>query len=111
MSTALVQPGVCGLKSKIVVTKKPDGGDYDVDIKIESESDNIKRLAKELTEANGMEEVFTNFTKSNIYQLSAKCGLHVACPVPSAIIKAIEVECGLALPKDVEFTISKESEI
>lgn len=33
---------------------------------------------------------------------------HAACPVPSAIIKGVEVACGLALPKDVEIKIAKE---
>jgi len=109
MSTVIVKPGVCGLESKIVVTKKDNDEDsYLIDIKIESESDNIKRLAKELKEVNGFHECFTNFSTSEVYKLGAKCGLHVACPVPSAIIKAIEVECGLALPRNVEMIITKE---
>ena len=32
---------------------------------------------------------------------SAASGLHVSCPIPLGIIKAIEVEAGLALPTDV----------
>ncbi|MPW26499.1 hypothetical protein GC105_11925 [Alkalibaculum sp. M08DMB] len=108
MSTVIVKPGICGLESKIVVTKKDNDQDsYLVEIRIESESDNIKRLAKELKEVNGLEECFNNFSTSLVYKLSSKCGLHLACPVPSAIIKAIEVECNLALPRDVEMTISK----
>lgn len=107
MSTVIINPGVCGLASKIIVTRR-DEDSYLVDIDIESESDNIKRLAEELKEADAMAEIFTNFTNSTIYQLGAKCGLHVACPVPSGIIKAIEVECGLALPKDVDMTVTKE---
>ncbi len=34
---------------------------------------------------------------------------HVACPVPVAILKAVEAELGFALPKDVSFQIQKES--
>jgi hypothetical protein len=33
---------------------------------------------------------------------------HAACPVPVGIIKAIEVEAKLALPKDVLMKIAKE---
>jgi len=108
MTTAFVKPGACGLESKIMVTKKNvDSDNYCVDIHIESESDNIKRLAKELTEVNGFEEVFKSFLTSEVYRLSSKCKLHLACPVPCAIIKAVEVECGLALPRDVEIKISR----
>jgi len=32
---------------------------------------------------------------------------HAACPVPSAILKAIEVEVGAALPQDVTMTIER----
>jgi Family of unknown function (DUF6951) len=34
--------------------------------------------------------------------------VHAACPVPSGLIKAIEVQAGLALPKDVSMRIGKE---
>jgi len=33
--------------------------------------------------------------------------MHCACPVTSGIIKAIEAECQLALPRDVSFTFEK----
>jgi len=106
MTKVTVKPGICGLISRITVTKEKDS-DYKVKIKIESASDNIKRLAEQLTEADARKEVLTNFSKSGIYQLGSDIGLHVACPVPSAIIKAIEVETGFALPKDVEMKIEK----
>ena len=32
---------------------------------------------------------------------------HPACPVPVGIIKAIEVEAGLDLPRDVEIRLSR----
>ena len=109
MTKVHVQPGVCGLPSTITVTRVDDPDeDYVVDIHIETVSDNIKRLAKVLTRVNGMEQSFKNFMTSQIYQLGAQTGLHLACPVPTAIIKAIEVECGLALPRDVEITFVKE---
>lgn len=110
MTKVHVQPGVCGLNSTITVTRvEDDEQDYMIDIHIETESDNIKRLAKVLTRVNGMEESFKNFMTSKIYQLGAESHIHLACPVPTAIIKAIEVECGLALPKDVEITFLDET--
>ncbi|MHB1443957.1 MAG: DUF6951 family protein [Candidatus Humimicrobiaceae bacterium] len=40
-----------------------------------------------------------------MYETCRKYCKHAACPVPSGIIKAIEVACRLALPKDVCFEI------
>lgn len=48
------------------------------------------------------------FTLLKIYELAKKYCKHAACPVPSAIIKGVEVACGLALPKDVEIRIAKK---
>jgi hypothetical protein len=41
-------------------------------------------------------------------QMAAKYCSHAACPVASGIIKAIEVEAGLALPADVTIRISRD---
>jgi hypothetical protein len=38
---------------------------------------------------------------SEVYKCASKCHLHASCPVPMAILKAIEVEAGLALPRPV----------
>jgi hypothetical protein len=40
--------------------------------------------------------------------MAAKYCTHAACPVASGIIKAVEVEAGLALPGDVSIKISKD---
>ena len=42
-----------------------------------------------------------------LYELAPQCLAHPACPVPSGIVKAIEVEAGLALPADVSIKVSK----
>jgi hypothetical protein len=42
--------------------------------------------------------------------MAAKHCKHAACPVPSGIIKAIEVASGLALPKDASITVTQEKE-
>ncbi|TFH34446.1 MAG: hypothetical protein E4G99_09495 [Anaerolineales bacterium] len=40
-------------------------------------------------------------TESIVYQSAARHIRHTGCPIPSAILKAIEVEVGIALPHDV----------
>ena len=53
--------------------------------------------------------VFKRMTESAIYQSAARHIRHTACPIPAAILKAIEVEVGIALPKDVTITFSSPS--
>jgi nitrite reductase/ring-hydroxylating ferredoxin subunit len=64
-------------------------------------------MEEELEEINGYKECFSKFDSSQIYKAASKHCQHLACPVPSGIIKGIEVACGLALPKDVEINIEK----
>lgn len=40
-------------------------------------------------------------------EMGSKHCYHTACPVPVGIIKAIEIEAGLALPKDAAIELSK----
>jgi hypothetical protein len=99
-----VNPGICGLNTVI----KVDSEDMqNAVIEIVTECPNIKPMEQELKEADGYEECFARLGDSMVYQLANKYCKHSACPVPSAIIKGIEVACGLALPKDVDIKISK----
>jgi hypothetical protein len=76
-------------------------------ISVESPCEAIQALGEELKEADGYGAAFTNFMENPVYIAAAKHYKHAACPVPSGIVKAIEVACGLALPKDVSFKIEK----
>jgi len=99
-----VNPGVCRFNTII----KVDSEDMqNAVIEIVTECPNIKPLEQELKEVDGYEECFAKLGDSKVYELAKKYCKHPACPVPSAIIKGIEVACGLALPKDVEIKISK----
>jgi hypothetical protein len=99
-----VNPGICGLNTLI----KVDSDDMqNASVETISDCPYIKKIGQELTEVDGYEECFSKFGESMIYSLSKKYCKHVACPVPSAILKGVEVACGLALPKDVEIKISK----
>jgi hypothetical protein len=42
-----------------------------------------------------------------IHEAGHKHCYHAACPVPVGIIKAMEIEAGLALPEDVTIRLSK----
>ena len=99
-----VNPGVCGLNTVIKVNSEDM---QNAVVEIITECPNIKPMEQELMEVDGYEECFSKYGNSKVYELAKKYCKHVACPVPTAIIKGIEVACGLALPRDVEIKISK----
>ena len=105
MTKVHVIPGVCGFETDITV-QSPDGQNASVDI--ETQCPNLKPLENELKEVYGFAACLGTMSDSPVYRTAHQYCRHPACPVPCAIIKGIEVACGLALPKDVSITITKE---
>ena len=100
-----INPGVCGLKTVVRVHSEDM---QNAVIEISTECPNIKPMELELKEVDGYAECFSKLGDSTVYELARKYCRHAACPVPPAILKGIEVACGLALPRDVHFTITKD---
>jgi len=93
-----VDPGICGLKSKITV-EAPDMMSAKVSIK--SDCPDIRKIGENIKEIDPMKDVFAKIGESSVYQLGKEFCSHGTCPVPGAILKGVEVACGLALPKGV----------
>ncbi len=77
-------------------------------IVIESDCRFVQSLAEDLVEVDPLREVFLQDDSPRIWQVAAKHQLHAACPVPVGILKAVEVEAGLALPAEVWIAIVRE---
>lgn len=99
-----VNPGICGF---ITVIKVESEDMQNATIQLETQCPNIKPMVDELKTVDAYEECFSKTGDSKVFELSQKYCRHPSCPVPSAIIKGIEVACCLALPKDVEIKITK----
>lgn len=101
MIRAEVSAGICGYHAVIEVTQL-DG--KNVQVVIHSECEQITAMNADLAcilwKGKG-HEVFTAMTESAVYQSAARHIRHTGCSIPSAILKAIEVEVGVALPQDV----------
>lgn len=107
MAQVKINSGICGFATTVVAESE----DMQTTVlKITSECPNYKPLEMELTEADGFVECFAKVGEGKIYETCRKYCKHAACPVPSGIIKAIEVACRLALPKDVCFGIMNKKE-
>ncbi|WP_319478327.1 DUF6951 family protein [Marispirochaeta aestuarii] len=96
-----LDPGICGLKTRIEASSE-DG--RLVRLGIESQCPSIQALEESLEEVDAYQVCFADFRDSPVYKAAGEHFKHAACPVPSAIIKAVEAAAGLALPKDVRFT-------
>jgi hypothetical protein len=103
MVKAEILPGNCGFTTTVETSM-----DGDVcKVSIVSDCTAIQKLALELTEVNPYQEISFRRGGPQILQMGAKYCSHTACPVPVGIIKAVEVEAGLALPMDVTIKLSK----
>lgn len=103
MAYAEIHPGNCGFTTTVEATMDGDT----CKLSITSECKAIQKLAQELSEVDPYQEISFRRNTPLILQMGAIYCIHAACPVPVGIIKAVEVEAGLALPMDVTIKLTK----
>jgi hypothetical protein len=103
MAKAIVNAGICGFLADIEA--KADG--YRVKLCATSECPRVQKLAEILTEVDALAVIGPRSRPNPVMDKAAEAKLHAACVVPTAIIKAVEVSAGLALPRDVSIKIEK----
>ncbi len=106
MAKAEIFAGACGITTN--VKAKMDG--RNCNLEIESSCKNIQHLSEELKQVDPYQEISFQRGMPKTYEAAFKHIPHAACPVPSGIIKAIEVEAKLALPRDVSMKITRDEE-
>ncbi len=99
MKKVKVNAGICGLET-IITAESEDGAE--VTLNIVSECPHIKKFVETIGDTVDSYEVC--FAKPNANPLYENFEGHAACPVIAGIIKSIEAECSLALPKNAEIT-------
>lgn len=107
MKQAKVKAGICGFTSEI------KGSSQDrrlVDIEFRTTCPNLKPLEEELKQVDAYKECFAKFGDSPVFQMVRKYVRHAACPVPTAILKEIEVAAQLALPENVAIEFVEDGE-
>lgn len=93
-----VQPGVCRLKTIIKATTNDE---WKVIFEIESDCPNVCKLAAKLGPLDPMKNINVKFSESDVYRAADETLPHTACPVPCALVKAIEVASDLGIKRDV----------
>lgn len=104
MASAEIESGICGFCTTVRTTTEGRM----VRVEFETECGYVEQLAEALTEVEPYGEISYRGEGPVTLRLAAEHLVHPACPVPSGIIKAIEVEAGLALPKDASIKPSKD---
>jgi hypothetical protein len=104
MTKVKIDPGQCGFTTCVHIQKK-SGKVYEV--RLESECEMVQKLGEEMTELT-FNDAFKKILDNPVYRKGSVCLRHVSCPVPSGILKALEVEAGLAVPKEVSIEFIKD---
>lgn len=107
MAKATIDSGICGHITHVSASKTEG---YQVTLDIVSDCPDIQKLAEDpdVVEVNALEEISFRQGEPRILAKGREHCAHGSCPVPAGIIKVVEVEAGLALPKDVTIKFEKE---
>jgi hypothetical protein len=103
---ATINAGVCGFTTTVTATSDDM---QNVTFEIESDCENIKRLAADFPVVDGYSEIGAGFD-GVIHQAvrGALKGCCSGCVVPCGIFKSMQVAAGLALPAPCSIEIIKE---
>ncbi len=104
MTTLQLVPGICNLKATITAQAAPDDT---VKVSVETDCPNWSKVADQIEPVDPITELFKPYPQIGVVQLMDQIP-HKSCPFVSAILKAVEIEAGLALPANVTMTISKD---
>ncbi|HYA86954.1 MAG TPA: hypothetical protein VEI57_07825 [Nitrospirota bacterium] len=104
MTKLIIHSGACGY-TVTIIAEKAQGGK--ISLTLDTECEMVKKMPVDISVLDQYVPL-AGFLTNPVYQSAAKHLRHGACPVPSGILKAIEVEAGLNIPKDVTFSFVKE---
>lgn len=97
MTRLTISPGACGFETVVDVRKK-EGKVYSV--RVTTECETVQKLGEAVAELDMM-DCFKRFVDNPVYRAASSTLKHASCPVPSGILKTLEVEAGLSVRKDV----------
>jgi hypothetical protein len=104
MTTVVVNSGACGFT---VTVKAEKGKERTISLSLDTACEMVQGMLGDIATVDRMVTLI-GFRDNPVYQSAAKHLKHVACPVPSAILKAIETEAGMNVPKDARIEFIRE---
>lgn len=103
MTEARLSCGGCGFELVIRAQGDADGR---VALQVEGGCEQVQRLVSSLSPFDPLADGRTLFATS-VYQAADAALKHVDCAVPMALVRAVQVEAGLALPHTVTLTVER----
>jgi tRNA threonylcarbamoyladenosine modification (KEOPS) complex Cgi121 subunit len=104
MTKVIVNSGACGFTVTIKAVK---GKDKKIALSLDTACEMVQKMLADISSVD-QRVTLTGFRDNPVYLSAAKHLKHVACPVPSAILKAIETEAGMNVSKDVRIEFVRE---
>ena len=103
MTKVKIDPGICGL---LTTVEAESDDQMEVRVKVKSGCASINKMFQELGETFDAYDICLAKPRANAFYEYAAQNLpgHAGCPVLAGIIKCMEVECRLALPKESRIT-------
>ena len=100
-----VDPGAC--KMKTVIVCKPSDDMMSVVFEVQTDCKFVKRYLENLPkDINPYTTLESPMGESVLYTAANGTLNHSACPIPCAMIKAMEVASDMGIKRDVKFTIT-----
>lgn len=95
--TVRVDAGTCKMKTVIHAVQQED---MMVKIDIESDCHHILKMSWRIKPINPYTEIESKILETDTYKWANEVLPHAACPVPGAIIKAVEVASDMGIKRD-----------
>jgi len=104
MTTVVVNSGACGFT---VTIRAEQGKEKKIAVSLDTACEMVQKMLADIAVVDRRVSL-VGFRDNPVYQSAAKHLKHVACPVPSAILKAVETEAGMNVPKDARIEFVRE---
>jgi hypothetical protein len=104
MAKVKVEAGICGFTTEISA-EVAEGGE--VAVRFESTCPHVVKARSQLASVEPYTEIFRKPHETRVYQALSPHLPHVACPLYSGFLKAIEAAAGLALPREARILVQK----
>ena len=105
MTKAIIRAGSCGFTATVTAER---GSDRKMRITLDTDCEMVRKMMDDIRELDRTTAAMTGYANNPVYRSAAKHLKHAACPVPSGILKVIEVEAGLNVPRDATIIFTSD---
>ncbi|MEW6108461.1 MAG: hypothetical protein AB1632_04720 [Nitrospirota bacterium] len=100
MTKVRVNSGICGFSVTVAADRTRDKR---INIILTTECEMVQKMMEDISVLD-MRAAFAGHLANPVFRSAAMHLKHPACPVPSGILKALEVESGFCLPRNAAIT-------